>query len=89
VGIPVWSNYLESLAVTAERYEPEVAALMRKRAFYPDQRYVGLSHVALESNDLYIGQVPASDIAIPGYYLLFACTDKNVPSVGVFVQILT
>jgi hypothetical protein len=22
VGIPVWSNYLESLAVTAERYEP-------------------------------------------------------------------
>jgi hypothetical protein len=58
-------------------------------AFYPDQRYVGLSHVALESNDLYIGQVPASDIAISGYYLLFACTDKNVPSVGVFVQILT
>jgi len=57
-------------------------------AFNPDQRYVGLAHVSHESNDLYIGQVPSSDIAIPGYYLLFACTDKNVPSEGVFMQIL-
>jgi hypothetical protein len=57
-------------------------------AFDRDQRYVGLAHVMQESNDLYVGHVPASDIAIPGYYMLFACTDKNVPSVGVFVQIL-
>jgi hypothetical protein len=57
-------------------------------AFNPDQRYVGLSNVVTESNDLYIGEVPTSDIAVPGYYLLFACTDKNVPSQGVFVQVL-
>ena len=31
VGIPVWADYLKHLALTAERYEPEVAALMRKR----------------------------------------------------------
>jgi len=57
-------------------------------AFNPDQRFVGLSNAVHESSDLFIGQVPSSDIAVPGYYLLFACTDKNVPSVGVFVQIL-
>jgi hypothetical protein len=80
--IRVWSkNPITRLAL--------VRAGSATHAFDPDQRYVGLSHVALESNDLYIGQVPASDIAISGYYLLFACTDKNVPSVGVFVQILT
>jgi len=58
-------------------------------AFNPDQRYVGLDHVLHESNDLYIGEVPSSDIAIPGYYMLFAITEKNVPSVGVFVQVLS
>lgn len=56
-------------------------------AFNPDQRYVGLANVVAEGSELYIGEVPAADIAIPGYYLLFACTDKNVPSIGVFVQI--
>jgi len=31
VGIPVWGEYLEFLAETAQRFEPETAALMRKR----------------------------------------------------------
>jgi hypothetical protein len=57
-------------------------------AFNPDQRYIGLTNVVHESNDLYIGEVPPSDITIPGYYLLFACTKENVPSPGVFTQIL-
>jgi len=81
VLIKVWSkNPITRLAL--------VRAASATHGFVPDQRYVGLSHVALESDDLYVGQVPGSDIAVPGYYLLFACTDKNVPSVGVFMQIL-
>lgn len=31
LGLPVWEQYLGSLAATAERFEPETAALMRKR----------------------------------------------------------
>jgi hypothetical protein len=81
VLVRVWSrNPIARLAL--------VRAGSATHAFNPDQRYVGLSEVRLESNDLYIGQVPSSDIAIPGYYLLFACTDRNVPSQGVFMQIL-
>ena len=31
LGLPVWGQYLESLAATAERFELETAALMRRR----------------------------------------------------------
>jgi len=31
LGLPVWGKYLESLAATAERFEAETAALMRRR----------------------------------------------------------
>src|SRR5206468_1903317 len=30
--MPTWSSYLEHLAAVAQQYEPETAALMRKRA---------------------------------------------------------
>jgi hypothetical protein len=79
--VRVWSkNPITRLAL--------IRAGSATHSFNPDQRYVGLDHLVHESNDLYIAQVPPSDIAIPGYYMLFACTDKNVPSVGVFLQIL-
>jgi hypothetical protein len=79
--VRVWSkNPITRLAL--------VRAGSSTHSFNPDQRYVGLDHLIHESNDMYIAQVPPSDITIPGYYMLFACTDKNVPSVGVFLQIL-
>ncbi len=56
-------------------------------AFNPDQRYVGLRNVLRESDDLYLGEVPSADIAVPGYYMLFAVTDGNVPSHGVFIRV--
>jgi hypothetical protein len=57
-------------------------------AFNTDQRYVGLSNVKPLENDEYSGEIPSSDIAIPGYYLLYACTGGNIPSKGVFIQVL-
>ena len=35
----------------------------------------------------FVGTVPAPVVAVPGYYLLFAVTEKNVPSRGTFVKI--
>jgi galactose oxidase len=52
-----------------------------------DQRYIGM--IARPSGTgRYIGVVPASTVAIPGYYLLFAVTERKVPSQGVFIQVL-
>ena len=31
LGLPVWGQYLETLAATAERFELETAALIRRR----------------------------------------------------------
>jgi hypothetical protein len=56
-------------------------------AFNPDQRYVGLQNVLHLESNLYVGEVPSPDIAIPGYYLLFALTDENVPSTGKFIRV--
>lgn len=54
----------------------------------PDQRYIGmLARPGGEGR--YIGVVPPSIVAIPGYYLLFAVTDRNIPSKGVFIQVRT
>jgi len=35
----------------------------------------------------FIAAVPPESIAIPGYYMLFARTDRNVPSRGVFIRV--
>lgn len=55
-------------------------------AFNGDQRYVGLADIT-RSGDSYVGRVPQRDIAIPGYYLLFAVTDEGVPSLGKFIRV--
>jgi len=54
--------------------------------FNPDQRYLGL--VAEETaQQHYVAQVPGSTVAVPGYYLLHACTADQVPSAGVFLRV--
>jgi Domain of unknown function (DUF1929) len=52
-----------------------------------DQRCVAM--IARElSTGSYVGVVPQPLVAVPGYYVLLAVTERNVPSKGVFVQIL-
>lgn len=54
--------------------------------FNPDQRYLGL--VAEETAEQhYVARIPAAAVAIPGYYLLHACTADGVPSPGVFLRV--
>jgi len=55
-------------------------------SFNGDQRYVGLADLT-RNGDVYVAKVPAAHLAIPGYYLLVACTKDNVPSVGQFMQV--
>lgn len=54
-------------------------------SFNSDQRCIEL--LARREDDQYIGVTPDAKVAIPGYYLLFAVTDKKVPSRGVFMRI--
>jgi hypothetical protein len=53
-----------------------------------DQRYIGMIARPL-SEGRYISVVPSSTVVIPGFYMLFACTDRDVPSIGVFIQVLS
>jgi hypothetical protein len=55
-------------------------------AFDMDQRYVGLSFNA-GSGVLNVTGPPASNIAPPGYYMLFLLNSSGVPSVATMVQI--
>jgi Domain of unknown function (DUF1929) len=42
---------------------------------------------AIAAYNLNVGGVPANGVVIPGWYLLFALTDENVPSKGKFIQV--
>lgn len=55
-------------------------------AFNPDQRYLGLIAQSTTPGR-YTARVPAQAVAVPGYYLLFVCTQDGVPSKGVFIRI--
>jgi len=57
-------------------------------AFDMDQRLVGLSYTA-GSGSLTVSGPPNSNIAPPGYYLLFLLNSAGVPSVARFVQVAT
>jgi len=57
-------------------------------AFDMDQRLVGLSSTA-GSGSLTVSGPPNSNIAPPGYYLLFLLNSAGVPSVARFVQVAT
>ena len=58
-------------------------------AFNSDQRYIGL--IARPGGQLnpgrYAAPIPEQAVAVPGYYLVFACTAQHVPSKGVFVRV--
>jgi hypothetical protein len=56
-------------------------------AFDMDQRLVGLNFSIANSNTLNVTGPPNSNIAPPGYYLLFILYSSGVPSVAKFVQI--
>jgi hypothetical protein len=55
-------------------------------AFDMDQRYVGLSFTA-GSGVLNVTGPPTSNIAPPGYYMLFILNNSGVPSVAAMVQV--
>jgi hypothetical protein len=55
-------------------------------AFDMDQRYVGLSFTA-GSGVLNVTGPPSSNIAPPGYYMLFILNNSGVPSVATMVQV--
>jgi len=57
-------------------------------AFDMEQRYVGLSFTAGDGVLTVSGPVNGN-LAPPGYYLLFLCDDKGVPSVAKFVQLVS
>jgi len=57
-------------------------------AFDMDQRLIGLSFT-LGSGLLNVTSPPNSNIAPPGYYLLFVLTSSGVPSTAWFVQLAT
>jgi len=56
-------------------------------AFDMDQRLVGLSYTATDAGDLTVNAPPNSNIAPPGYYLLFLLNSAGVPSFASFVQV--
>jgi hypothetical protein len=56
-------------------------------AFNMDQRLVGMSFTA-GSGSLTVTAPPTSNIAPPGYYMLFLLNSSGVPSVSTFVQLV-
>ena len=55
--------------------------------FNPDQRYVELEFESSPADRLDVQAPPNTNVAPPGYYLLFVLDRKRVPSVGRFIQI--
>lgn len=56
-------------------------------SFDMDQRYVGLSSTAGQSGSLKVTGPPNSNVAPPGYYMLFLVNKAGTPSVASWVQI--
>ena len=55
-------------------------------SFDMDQRYVGLSFTAA-SGSLKVSGPPNSNIAPPGYYMLFLVNKSGTPSIASWVQV--
>ena len=53
-----------------------------------EQRYVGLEFDRIGNNRLLVRGPYATNVAPPGYYLLFVVDGNRVPSVGKFVRVL-
>jgi len=56
-------------------------------AFSSDQRYVGLTFAFGTGDQINVQGPPNSNIAPPGFYLLFVVDGNGIPSVGRFVQV--
>lgn len=56
-------------------------------SFNTDQRQVGLSFEVTSANSLTVQSPPDSNIAPPGYYMMFLLNSAGVPSVAMFVQV--
>ena len=54
--------------------------------FNSDQRYIGLNF-RRDSDGVLLAQIPSTNIAIPGYYLLFLIDSNGVPSKGEFIYV--
>jgi hypothetical protein len=52
-----------------------------------DQRYVGLEILSSSYNKLKLKSPPDSNIAPPGYYMLFVLDRKQIPSISKFVHL--
>jgi len=70
--------------VTPRANKVQTVALLRcgsvTHAFDSDQRYVGLPMRSRHGNRLTIGAPPTSNVAPPGYYMLFVVDHHGVPS---------
>jgi Galactose oxidase-like, Early set domain len=56
-------------------------------AFSSDRRYVGLNFEVTPGHQLRVQMPMNTNIAPPGYYLLFVVDTHGIPSVGRFVQV--
>jgi hypothetical protein len=90
-GVPTNINYGNTFTIqTQDASSISSVVLVRNgtvtHAFGMDQRMVGLSFTA-GSTSLTVTAPPNSNIAPPGYYMLFALNSAGVPSRASFVQV--
>jgi hypothetical protein len=88
---PSFVNYGQAFTVgTPDAADIASVVLIRPgavtHAFDMDQRLVGLSYTA-GSGALSVTAPPNSNIAPPGYYMLFTLNSSGVPSVATFIEL--
>ena len=80
----------DTLLIKTPQDDIERVAILRTgsvtHCFNSDQRYIGLKF-RRDSDGVLLAQIPPSNIAIPGYYLLFLINKKGVPSKGTFIHV--
>src|SRR6266852_2413369 len=92
-GAPASITYSQSFSVpTPDAADIASVVLMKagsvKHSFDMDQRYVGLSLTAGQtSGSLTVTGPPDSNIAPPGYYMLFLVNKAGTPSLATWVQV--
>jgi len=90
-GVPSNINYGNTFTIQSQD-APTISSVVLVRngtvthAFGMDQRMVGLSFTA-GSGSLTVTAPPNSNIAPPGYYMLFALNSAGVPSLAKFIQV--
>jgi hypothetical protein len=80
----------DTLLIKTPRDDIQRVAILRTgsvtHCFNSDQRYIGLEF-RRDSDGVLLAQIPSSDIAIPGYYLLFLIDHNGIPSKGEFINV--